>query len=340
MLKRCIQPFIQVIHNRHSFSEIYLQNLENTKIAELLLKHKVEGYFRYVDDILLMYKEDQTNIHNVLDYFNSAIPNMKFTLEEEENNKINFLDTTIAKGHDSLLFEIYRRPTTTDVIIPNDSCYPGEHKTAAIRYFYNRMKSYKLTPESQQKEKNTIQQILVNNNYEASALNNISKEKRQKRVSQKRKWAKFTYIGKETRFITKLFKNTDVQVTFTADNTIERRLAMKHGTDHSKYDKSGIYQLTCPDCKMKYTGQTGRPFRIRLQEHFRDFKYGNNRSKFAQHLLENKHSFGPMEDIMDIVYVTKKGKMMDTLEIYYIYNETKSNNQINDKLTVKPNAIF
>ena len=47
----------------------------------------------------------------------------------------------------------------------------------------------------------------------------------------------------------------------------------KHGTDHSKYDKSGIYQLTCPDCKMKYTGQTGRPFRIRLQEHFRDFKY-------------------------------------------------------------------
>jgi hypothetical protein len=69
------------------FSEIYLQNLENTKLAELLLKHKVEGYFRYVDDILVMYKEDQTNIHNVLYDFNSAIPNMKFTLEKEENKK-------------------------------------------------------------------------------------------------------------------------------------------------------------------------------------------------------------------------------------------------------------
>jgi len=31
---------------------------------------------------------------------------------------------------------------------------------------------------------------------------------------------------------------------------------------------------------------------------------------------------------------------MGTLERYYIYKETKSNNQINDKLTVKPNAIF
>jgi hypothetical protein len=103
--------------------------------------------------------------------------------------------------------------------------------------------------------------FFVNNNYEASALNKISKEKKQKRDPQKSKWAKFIYIGKETRFITKLFKNTDVKVTFTTENAIERRLATKHGTDHSKYDKSGIYQLTCPDCKMKYTGQTGRPFK-------------------------------------------------------------------------------
>jgi hypothetical protein len=62
----------------------------------------------------------------VLNDFNSAITNMNFTLEKEEN-KINFL----SKEHDSLSFEIYRKPTTTDVIIPNDSCHPREHKTAA-----------------------------------------------------------------------------------------------------------------------------------------------------------------------------------------------------------------
>ena len=47
-----------------------------------------------------------------------------------------------------------------------------------------------------------------------------------------------------------------------------------------------------------------------------------------------------MEDIMNIDHVINKGKMMDTLERYYIYKETKSNNQINNKLTVKPNTIF
>ena len=31
---------------------------------------------------------------------------------------------------------------------------------------------------------------------------------------------------------------------------------------------------------------------------------------------------------------------MDTLEKFYIFRETKLNNQINDKLAVKPNIIF
>ena len=60
----------------------------------------------------------------------------------------------------------------------------------------------------------------------------------------------------------------------------------------------------------------------------------------SSHLLENKHAYGPMEDIMDIVNITNKGKMMDMLERFYIYKQTKSNNQINDKLTVKPSTIF
>ena len=47
-----------------------------------------------------------------------------------------------------------------------------------------------------------------------------------------------------------------------------------------------------------------------------------------------------MEDIMEVVHVTKKGKMLDTLEGFHIYKETKAGNQINDRLTVRENAIF
>ena len=66
-----------------------------------------------------------------------------------------------------------------------------------------------------------------------------------------------------------------------------------------------MYQLTCKDCKKIYIGQTGQHFHKRFKEHFNDFKYGNGNSKFTQHLLDNKHSIGTMEEIMEIIHVVK-----------------------------------
>jgi hypothetical protein len=91
---------------------------------------------------------------------------------------------------------------------------------------------------------------------------------------------------------------------------------------------------------MKYVGQTGRPFKVRFRGHLHDFKYGNKKSKFATHLLENGHSIGPINNVMETLHITDKVLTMDTLERFYIFRETKLNNQINDKLTVKPNIIF
>jgi hypothetical protein len=82
----------------------------------------------------------------------------------------------------------------------------------------------------------------------------------------KTKWAKFTYVGKETKFIRKLFKNTPLKIAFTAQNTIGKLLFKRQNHIQSKCDKCGAYQVTCPDCNMKYIGQTGRPFYSRFQE--------------------------------------------------------------------------
>ena len=46
---------------------------------------------------------------------------MKFTIEEEKGSKINFLDITILKENDNLSFDIHRKPTATDTIIPSDT---------------------------------------------------------------------------------------------------------------------------------------------------------------------------------------------------------------------------
>jgi hypothetical protein len=104
------------------------------------------------------------------------------------------------------------------------------------------------------------------------------------------------------------YSRTQMSVTFGTDNTIEKHLAARHEHNRNKYENSGIYQLTCPTCNTKYTSQTGRLFRVWFQEHFRDFKNGNGKSRFAAHLLQTKQSFGPMENIMENLHTVGKGQ--------------------------------
>jgi transposase-like protein len=107
-------------------------------------------------------------------------------------------------------------------------------------------------------------------------------------------------------------------------------------TGHNKYKKSGIYQLQCPDCHRKYTGQTGRSF----YQCYSDFKNRNYSSNFAKHLLDNNHSIGPITDVMEVLHVTKKWEHMNTLEKFHVCIETKNNNQIDEKCTGVNNILF
>jgi hypothetical protein len=68
-------------------SEIYIQSIENNTIYNILGNHNIEGYFRYVEDILIIYNNVKSNIQEVLNDFNQINPKLKFTLEEETNHK-------------------------------------------------------------------------------------------------------------------------------------------------------------------------------------------------------------------------------------------------------------
>jgi len=293
-----------------------------------------------VDDLLIIYNDRKTDIEDLLYHFNNVTPKLNFTIENEMAGNINFLDLTIHRDINRFSIDIYRKPTYTDTIIPIDSCHPTEHKYAAIRYLQNRLNSYQLFHEKREKERKIIQDILHNNGYNTSILSSVSSFKNHKNRTEKTHWSKFTYFVKETTAVTKVFKNTRIKVTYSTNNTLEKLLTKKHHPLKDKYENSGIYQLTCPTYSKKYTGQTRRFFRTRFQEHLQDFRHGNGKSSFTQHLLENGHDIGPIEDIMSTTHITNKCRLMDTMEKFYIFRDMKLDNQINDKLAVRPNIIF
>ena len=145
------------------FSEICLQYMENTAIFDILVHNNITGYFRYVDDILFAYDKNITDINEVLDSFNGLMPAIKFTIEKEIENKINFLDITIAKEQDKLTLDIYIKPTKTDSIIPGDSLHQTEHKMAAVRNLNNWINKYYLSTINKDKERKIIKHILQEN---------------------------------------------------------------------------------------------------------------------------------------------------------------------------------
>jgi len=323
-------------------SESFLQHFEHTHLPKLAHKHKLINYFRYVDDILLIYDDLQTDVHTILSDFNSLHPNLQFTKETELDNKLNYLDITILKTPTSVSIGVFRKPTFTDTIIPYTSNHPTQHKYAAIRFLYNRLNSYQLQDSEYQREESVIQNILHNNSFplpNRKPKTQMTPPTHDEPSKQKQKWATFTYSGPETSYITKLFKHTNLRIAYRTTNNIQSYL---YPNTHTKdiFTLSGVYELTCPDCGKAYVGQTGRDLRTRFDEHKRAYIHNSHTSKYALHLIEHSHTLGSMQNVMRLLNFQRKGIHLDTIERFHIHRQAATNNHLNDDHTLSVNSIF
>jgi hypothetical protein len=104
------------------------------------------------------------------------------------------------------------------------------------------------------------------------------------------------YAGKETRFVTKLFKEFNVNISFRTRSTIENILK-KQQSLRNQYDEIGVYGLKSQNCPSIYIGQTGRCIRVRYKEHIQDIKSNKSRTDFSQHILNTGRAYDTMETL-------------------------------------------
>jgi hypothetical protein len=76
------------------------------------------NYFRYLDDILVIFDANHTDIQTILVDFNVLHPKLKFREEMETNNMINYLDLTIHRTPTNWMMSTYGKPTFRDTIVP------------------------------------------------------------------------------------------------------------------------------------------------------------------------------------------------------------------------------
>jgi hypothetical protein len=179
-----------------------------------------------VDDILIIYNSKHVTPEIIHSFINQIHPNLQFNPTCEHNNIIRFLALLIMRHPSCLEIDIYRKTTTTDIIINFHSNHPTEHKLAAYRYYINRMLSLPLTEDKRQTEWETIKTIAHNNNYPAKCITKLKTQMQNKTPTTNtndnisKKWATFTYHSPKIRKITNLFKQTNVNIAFrSANNT-------------------------------------------------------------------------------------------------------------------------
>ena len=198
---------------------------------------------------------------------------------------------------------IYRKPTFTDTIIPYTSNHPTQHKYTAVKFLYNRLNSYYLHKKKYQQVVNISHNILHNNFFPIRPLNPpIFMPKQQRDLpTPKHRWATFTYISKETAYVTNIFRRSDLRIAYCTNNTIHNHLIHKDWIS-DKFSLSGVYKITCPDCMKAYVGQTGRSFIIKYNEHKLAFRNNSHTSRIAQHLSEHAHSFSTISNTMQVLH--------------------------------------
>ena len=90
----------------------------------------------HVDDSFCIIKRDA--VASFHDSLTSIHQHISFTIEQESNSQLPFLDTLISRDNRKLLVDIYRKPTHTDRYLDFHSHHDRKHKISTAKTLLHR----------------------------------------------------------------------------------------------------------------------------------------------------------------------------------------------------------
>ena len=99
-------------------------------------------------------------------HVNNLHPQIKFTMEREENGCLPFLDTLIKRNADkSISVSVYRKPTHTDQYLNFQSNHQDSAKESVISSLLSRAENIVSNEDDKIAEKQRVISVLHANNY-------------------------------------------------------------------------------------------------------------------------------------------------------------------------------
>lgn len=263
------------------FANIFMMDFEE-KFIKKLNELGVINWYRYVDDIFATLKGSECS-EKILNFLNKQHPNIKFTIENEKNNNLPFLDTVVKRRVGKYETSVYRKSTFTGVYLNWTSLTARRYKIGLIKGLANRICKICSTQADRDKEIEKLKYILSLNQYPSEVVekviekelnkDNINKEKIKEKETKR--YIVLPYVGPKSEdfslklksLVTTNFPQVDFNVAFKTPTTIGSFFPFKDKAKDTEAQSLVVYKLKCDSCEASYIGKTERILSHRIKEH-------------------------------------------------------------------------
>ena len=315
-------------------ANIFMESLEERALNTALLKPNM--WLRYVDDTFVTWAHGDAALESFHQHLNQQNPSIQFTIEEEKDNQLPFLDVLVSRVEDNQLrTAVYRKPTHTDRYINFNSHHHSRVLRGAIRCLRDR--AYNVCDDtSRTAELKHLHEVFALNGYPKHLTKRTLRDKprpvtqgQQQTVQEapedERKRRLFMpYIQGVSEKIERVCHPLGVKVICKSQHTLRQTLMRVKSTRPENKKKGVIYEVPCADCDCVYVGETGRSLEMRLKEHRYAVKSCDTKNGVAVHAWNNDHHVN--WDAARVVAVEHHLTKRKVLESLHIREQRKSSN--------------
>ena len=265
-----------------TFANCFLGFHEKNWLDDCPLSFKPLLYRRYVDDTFLLFR-NSTHIPKFLSYLNNKHNNINFTVEHETDGELPFLDILLTRRGNQISTSIYRKPTFTGLGINFLSFIPEQFKINAITTLLFRCYNICSDWKSIHIELDFLTNFFQNNNFPLHLIQkhiraflnktfspaqtaNIDKSMIHYIVLPYYGFLSYSLRKSLHKLLKRCYPTTIFRFIFINSRTIGTMFKHKESLP-SHLISNIIYQFNCPQCKMRYIGETQRNLHLRTAEH-------------------------------------------------------------------------
>jgi hypothetical protein len=269
-------------------AEAVLMRLE----TEAFQRYRPRLWLRYVDDTFVVIERNMKE--QFLDIINDVFPDIKFTMEEEADNKIAFLDVMIERKSDGdLETSVYRKATTTTQMLHFKSNHPVAHKRSCVNTLFRRADTHCSTAGSKIEEINYLYRLFYSNGYTRSFINKCRRKRNQVNAASETEPIRrsLPFITDVSHATSRILRPYGIEIAHRPSSTLRTRIMQPKDKLRDEEKSSIIYDIKCNDCPKHYVGESSKKLKTRIHEHELCVRRKDVLSLVAQHTLENNHTF-------------------------------------------------